>query len=441
MDILKKVCDYVDAHELDIATTLSEVIQIDSCNHGAYEPGNESKVQEYVIKKMQDLGMETWTCAFDPDKARPNVCGVLSGTGGGKTIMLDSHSDVVPVGDEANWKYPPRSGLIKDGCVHGRGASDNKNGIATMLWAVKALQDCGVKLKGDIQLLSAVGEETCEGDRHGAGPACLTFPKKADVALVCEATHLSMEIASSNLTFFEVTVPGKAAHMCARNQVLFPQAYGVMCGNEIGVDAFEKALPIIQALQRLELDWSRNVRHPVWGSGGRGGKDLSGVGCNIINLAKIQGGDYELAVMGSVKLTYGVLCAPQLSLEQAQKEILDCINKVASMDSWLRENPPIVKMPVITLFPAYDTPMDHPGVAACAKALKEACGIDAIMSGQRATVDASWLHANGIPCITIGAGGADTGPHGDNEYVEIAELKECVKAYAATIMNFCELAD
>lgn len=437
MDIYGQICKYVDDHKMDIAATLSEMVQIDSQNNGAYEPGNESKVQAYVTEKLRELDMDPQSCAFDPEKSRPNVYGRMKGEESDKTLLFLAHADTVKVTEPEQWTHPPLGGVIADGCVHGRGAADDKNGIAAMLWAAKALKECGIKPKGDVYLMTSVGEETCEGDRHGAGPAAASLPTKPDFAVVCEATHLALETASSNLTFFEVTVQGKSAHMCARNQAMFPQPYGVACGNEFAVDAFYKAMPIIEALYRLERDWSLNMRHPVWGSGGRGAsRDTSGVGCNIINLAKIQGGDYELSVMDSVTLTYGILFSPYYSLEKAKEEILKCIEAVASTDSWLRANPPIVKMPVITEFPAYDTPLDNHGVQALTRALKKACGIDAVYSGQRATTDASWVSEIGIPAVTVGPGGADNGPHSCNEYLPIDELCEAVKFYAATVLEF-----
>lgn len=437
-DIKEKVYKYIEDNKMNIAKMLSGLIRIDSSNNGAFEPGDEGPIQEYVFGEMEKLGLEPIKLAFDEEKKRPNVLGKYQGTGGGKSILFNAHSDVVKVTDIDEWTHDPFGGEIDGGCVHGRGAADDKEGIAAMYWAVKALKDNGVKTKGDVYLLSSVGEETCEGNEVGAGPAVEAMPVKPDFAVVCESTHLAFETVSSNLTFFEVIVKGKSGHMCVRNQALYPQPYGIAAGNEICVDAFEKALPIIEMFYRKERDWSRNLRHDVWGSGGRGAaSDSAGVGCNIINLAKIQGGDYELSVMGSVKLTYGILCTPKMSIEEVKKEILDSIAAVVSTDSWLRENPPIVNMPIITEFPAYDTPLDNPGIQACTKALKEACGRDAIYSGQRATVDASWIAMRGIPCVTVGAGGADTGPHGINEFVNIDELAESVKLYAGTIMEFC----
>ena len=56
-------------------------------------------------------------------------------------LAFDGHVDTVEVGDEDNWSFPPFSGEIKDGIVHGRGASDQKGGAASMLTAARILKD------------------------------------------------------------------------------------------------------------------------------------------------------------------------------------------------------------------------------------------------------------------------------------------------------------
>ena len=58
----------------------------------------------------------------------PNVVSVIKGTGGGKSIILNGHVDVVPEGDRNTWTVEPYSGEIKDGKLYGRGSTDMKGG-------------------------------------------------------------------------------------------------------------------------------------------------------------------------------------------------------------------------------------------------------------------------------------------------------------------------
>ena len=70
-----------------------------------------------------------------------------------------SHLDTVGPG-EASWKYPPFAGVEREGKIYGRGSADMKGGIAAVVTAIRQIVESGVKLKGDIILFAAAGEET-----------------------------------------------------------------------------------------------------------------------------------------------------------------------------------------------------------------------------------------------------------------------------------------
>ena len=88
---------------------------------------------------------------------RPNLYGVYKGDGDGRSLLLSGHIDVVARG--VGWTVDPFGGCRKDGRVYGRGAVDMKGGIACMTVAFKAIQECHIQLKGDVQIGTVVGEE------------------------------------------------------------------------------------------------------------------------------------------------------------------------------------------------------------------------------------------------------------------------------------------
>ncbi len=74
--------------------------------------------------------------------------------------MLNGHIDVVPPGEASQWADGGAfSGAVRDGAVFGRGACDMKGGLVCNLFAVRAVQAAGVRLRGRVQLHSVVGEE------------------------------------------------------------------------------------------------------------------------------------------------------------------------------------------------------------------------------------------------------------------------------------------
>ena len=189
--------------------------------------GNEAGVQDLVAKKLQSLGMEI--DRWDPDteelkkssffvpsrpsySGSPNVVGVLKGTGGGKSIILNGHIDVVPAGDVTQWIDDPFSGLVKDGKIYGRGSTDMKGANVAMMMAVESIVRSGIQLKGDVIFHSVIEEET-----GGVGTlAALLRGHCADAALVPEPTNMKLFISQQGSMWFRIVVPGLGAHAGTR---------------------------------------------------------------------------------------------------------------------------------------------------------------------------------------------------------------------------------
>ena len=435
----QKISEYLDSHRDELAQFLSDMVKTPSLNEGTPDTCDEREMAALVERTFADSGLETSVIAVDKDQIRPNVFGVFKGAGGGRNILFNAHMDTVPITDEEKWKYPPLSGTIADGKVHGRGACDDKQGIAAMFYAVKALQAAGAKLKGDVILLASAGEESCEGGVYGPGPAIKESGLTAQFAVVCEGSSMNVFTASSSLCFFELVVEGKAIHVSSRNQAVFPQPYQVRSGSEVGVDALEKALPIIQMLYRKEKDWNTNtMRSDSVGAGGYPVPDKAGVGAFTINPCKIEGGTYLGSMPGIVKITYSIWHDNRIPLKDIQAEIERDVQAVASTDSWLREHPPVINMPILQTWPGYRIDRDHPGVAQVAKSYEEVTGRQIIYSGLKAVDDATYISQQGIPSVTLGPGGIDNGVHGTDEYCGVDELVEAAKVYAYLMLDWCE---
>jgi putative selenium metabolism hydrolase len=146
----KTILEKAKQHRDLSAQNLSKMIQI---------PGFSCTEKERVqlLKKMcEEAGMK--------DVRIDGLGSLLGRVGNGKKkLVFDAHIDTVGIGDPSQWKTPPHSGLIKDGLVYGRGASDQLGGATSMITAARILTE--LAYQGDYQVWFAFTtiEEDCDG--------------------------------------------------------------------------------------------------------------------------------------------------------------------------------------------------------------------------------------------------------------------------------------
>ena len=171
--------------------------------------------------------------------------------------------DTVPPVDPDSWvNGSPWNPEIRDERLYGIGSTDMK-GSDTAMWLVaQALADAGVELEGDLLLHSVVGEETMQ---HELGTsAVLEAGFTADAAIVTEPTSIPHPLTVSPIAagnwYFRIHVEGRATHCGNRALAIRPGGPG----DAIGVNALEKAVKIVVALQELEQQWGLTKSHPYF---------------------------------------------------------------------------------------------------------------------------------------------------------------------------------
>jgi acetylornithine deacetylase/succinyl-diaminopimelate desuccinylase-like protein len=131
---------------------LSGLIRLDTSN----PPGNETRVAEYIKAILEKEGIAAQI--FEREPGRGNLVARLKGSGKKRPLLLMGHTDVVGV-EREKWTVDPFGGIIKDGYIYGRGASDDKGMTSVCLEVFLLLHRLKVPLDRDVILLAEAGEE------------------------------------------------------------------------------------------------------------------------------------------------------------------------------------------------------------------------------------------------------------------------------------------
>ncbi len=195
--------------------------------------GDEKAVATLCESEMQRLGYDE---VFIDEIG--NVVGIIRGNGGGCNLMYNSHMDHVDPGNEALWDYPPYGGVMENGYIHGRAASDVKGGLATQIYAGALLRQAGISLRGDYIVTGVVQEEPAE--MFGIQFLCSnTLPAhgiRFDLMISSEATGLNLFLGHRGRVEIEVMTEGRTSHGSAPWR---------------GVNAVSKMLPVLEQINRL----------------------------------------------------------------------------------------------------------------------------------------------------------------------------------------------
>ncbi len=168
--------------------------------------GKEEEIIHFIANKMKTLGYEE--VIID---AMGNLVGRIGS--GGKSILIDSHVDVVSVNDEAEWDVPPFDGTIKDGRLYGRGAVDMKSGLAASIYASVLAKRLGFTSGKTIYVSCSVLEEECDGEnlKHLFKELNL----KPDYVVICEPSDNKIALGHRGKAQIIVKTRGVSAHSSA----------------------------------------------------------------------------------------------------------------------------------------------------------------------------------------------------------------------------------
>lgn len=354
----------------------------------------ETPAAELIESVMRSFGWQVSVSEAAP--GRPNVIGVIFGSGPGRTLMFEGHTDVVTEGDRADWSFDPFAGDVVDGRLRGRGAADMKAGVAAMIHAARAVQLGG--FDGRIIVAALADEE----------------------GMMLGAKHFAAsELARSGIDGVIVCEP-EAGEVCA----------------------------VAKGAIRIKVEFRGVMAHGAMPRIGR--SPLPAVGLLLMGIAELERqigesvGSHEH--LGEFSLTPTVLragSAEQQNVIPAIAEVYLDVRTIPAVDHGglvhlitrlaeqiAAESELTATVTVIDDRPPVDTPPDAPVVAALAAAHLRVTGTPAVFGGVPGTTDGTILARDaGLQTVVYGPGGKWIA-HQVDEFVEVSEVLTAAAVYA-----------
>jgi acetylornithine deacetylase len=435
----RRVCDAIADGRDELVELASALIGFDTTARDVGDPPRqETALQVYLAEGLRAYGAEI--DLFEPDAAamagaplvpegldfagRPQLIATLRGSGGGQSLLLNGHIDVVSAEPRAEWTSDPFTPEVRDGRLYGRGACDMKGGVAAMTYAAQAIAAANITLAGDL----IVATNTDEESSGAGGSALVARGLRADAGIVTEPTDFRTWVACRGSEYGVIRVPGRPGHAEVRHP-------GWRHGG--AVNAIEKAGVVLEAIASLRVRWAGNdaFRHPV-------------LSVPSLLPTVVSGGEWPVTYPSSCDLTIAVMYLPVQADPRGwgsavREEVQEWITRECARDDWLAEHPP-----AFTWWSNGVMPMEIPESSPIVGAMLDASadlGLRRELGGLDSWYDgATYTLLAGIPSIGYGPPGFDpdgaTVAHTIDEYVPVDGLVCCAQALAVAALRFCGVA-
>lgn len=375
----------------ELATLTARLVAIDSTNPDLVPGGaGEAEIASIVADWLVAAGLDV--ARHELGAGRENVVGVARGAGGGKSLMLNAHMDVVGAGGMID-PWTPR---IEGDRLYGRGAFDMKASLAAIMLAGREAANLG--LRGDV-IITAVADE----EFASIGVQDIVRRMTADAAIVTEPFGLELCVAHKGFVWIEVETHGMAAHGSLP---------------EVGVDAIAKMGTVLVGLEALDRDLRAGPRHPLLGSGS-------------LHASLIRGGTELSTYPDRCVLSIERRTVPGETIDAVEGQIADILVRASVADPAFQadQRTLLVREPFMV-------GEDEPIVRITRRHLADALGQEPRVIGAGGWMDSAILSSAGIPTVIFGPDG--DGAHADVEWVDLPSAARCAHALVGILKEFCQ---
>jgi acetylornithine deacetylase/succinyl-diaminopimelate desuccinylase family protein len=382
--------------ENETLSLVKKLVSVNSVNPCIEKGKGEIEVSKCIAEYLEKVGLEVKT--QEVVDGRFNVVATLKGSGNGRNLMFNGHTDTVGI---RNMSIDPLKPVVENGRLHGRGACDMKGPIAAIMIALKTLAESKMELKGSVSLSTVVGEEF---DNVGANKLVTDkqFAKLTQALIVAEPTALQLAIKHKGFANVEVEVEGKAAHGSVP---------------EKGIDSIEKAAKIILEIENLKKEFALK-KDPLLGQ-------------PKIHASTIEGGREWSVVPDRCVVRFEIRTIPGYATSQAVKDVERIIQELARKDPDLK-----AKVGLFLSGEPLNTSPEDPMIKGLKKAIKTVKAVEPQIIGLPFYTEAAiFAKALNIPACIIGPGDIAQA-HSADEFVKMSEVIEAARIYALTACDF-----
>src|SRR5262245_30284803 len=325
------------------------------------------------------------------DEVRREGACVLASIGTGPRILYFSgHYDVVPA--QSRDQFLPR---IEGANLFGRGSSDMKSGLASMIHAAAAARDEGLLTSGRIGIVLVPDEETAGPRGSQDLSARGILGKDAIGMLTPEPTGGIVWNANRGAITLRATMRGKAAHVGRQFE---------------GVNAFERSLPAIERLADIKKEVEmRETRYHIAPAAARRSILLLG--------GRIEGGTNFNVTPDSFSFTIDRRINPEEDLREEGRRLHEALEGF--------------EIETLQIEPAAATAAESPLGVILSRHIASVTGKEASVEMCPGLLETRFYAARGIPAFAYGPG-LLTVAHGPNEFVPVRNVAECALIYALT---------
>ena len=375
----------------DTIDLLADLIRINSVNPDLVAgAAGEREAAAFCADWLSARGFEVHRHEETP--GRPSIVGIARGTGGGRSLMFNGHTDTVTIAGYDGDALDPK---IAGGKIHGRGSIDMKAGVAAMMVAAHRAAQRG--LRGDI-LVACVADE----ENGSLGSEEVARHYRPDAVIVTEPSDLAIIVTHKGFVWADVIVEGRAAHGSRPLE---------------GIDAIAKAGRFLLALDEHAQELLTRTPYPLLGTGS-------------IHASIIRGGEEMSSYPARCVIRIERRTVPGETPESVKAELEELLARCRAADPAFKATLSLgfTRAPLID---AGESGIVH----LVEQAAKQRLGHTPKRAGMTGWTDCAIFNALGIPSLLFGPSGA--GLHAATEWADIASIEAVAEILTETAAAFC----